>query len=203
MSRAPEDIIAAATAEVNKMVPIAKESVVYRASIAYLLQHIRAFTTALQELKGKQFTPSEIQAVQRFIGLVGHFCTILPQLGDKYFSSILNWPSVHIHNYIDGFRKTLLEICGQLSIDPSIIKYEKGQDAVNKVADLQHMKKMLRSAQESKISVPNSVDVQQLIEVRLRSIEKHLPAKTARKAPKAGTPPRMAPPRPATSCPTS
>ena len=178
MSRASEDIIAAATAEVNKMVPIARESVVYRASIAYLLQHIRAFTTALQELKGKQFTPSETQAVQRFIGLVGHFCTILPQLGDKYFSSILNWPSLHIHNYIDGFRKTLLEICVQLSIDPSVIKYERGQDAVNKVADLQHMKKMLRSAQESKISVPNSVDVQQLIEVRLRSVQQHLRKKT-------------------------
>ena len=178
MARTPEDIIAAATAEVGKMIPIAKESVVYRASIAYLLQHVRAFLAALQELKNKEFTPSEIQAVQRFIGLVGHFCTILPQLGDAHFTSILNWPSSHIHNYIDGFRKTLMEIAAQLSMDASVIKYEKGQDVVNKIADLQHMKKMLWSAQESKISVPNSVDVQQLIEVRLRSVEQHLRKKS-------------------------
>ena len=182
MSPSAEEIIAKSTAAANSLFPLAQQSVVYRASIAYLLQHVKAFVAAIQGLKTHEFTPSEVQAFQRFNGLVTHFSNILPHLGEKWLSAILNWPSVHVHNYIAGFRKTLIEICQQLSLDPAeVIKYDKMQDVVNKCADLQHLKKALRRVRESNISIPNAVDVQQLIETRLRSVQQHLPKKATGK----------------------
>ena len=44
-----EEIIAKSTAAANSLFPLAQQSVVYRASIAYVLQHVKAFVTAIQD----------------------------------------------------------------------------------------------------------------------------------------------------------
>lgn len=178
MTSASAQLIQQAITAANSLFPLAQVSVVYRASIAYILQHIKSFIAAIKPMKNQQLTPLEVQALQRFNGIVSHFATVLPHLGQKWLNAVLNWPSTHMHNYIDGFRKTLLDICKQLSLDSdSIMKFDQVQDSVNKIADLQHLKKALRGVRESAISCTNSVDIQQLIEVRLHSIQAHLPRK--------------------------
>ena len=174
MARCAEDLISQATTEVTKVLPIAKESVVYRASVAYLFQHIRLFAQALQKLKGKEFTSSEVRALGNFLQLMGNLAALLPQLGKNYFTSILNYSSVRIHKCIDQLRSSLAEICQALSIDWRLFRFEKGQDTTNKIADLQHLKEVLKTALGSKIAAPNSVDVTQLIEIRLESLDRHL-----------------------------
>ncbi|OHS99947.1 TKL family protein kinase [Tritrichomonas foetus] len=173
-----EDLINQTAAAASTIFPLAQSSVVYRASLAYILQNIKSFISAIQPLKTKDLTQLEIQALQRLNGLFSHFGTVLPHLGSKWLNAALNWPSTHMHNYIDGFRKTLTDICTQLSLDPSeILKFDPLQDQVNKRADLEHLRKALRGVRESAISCTNSVDVQQLIQVRLHSISNHLPSK--------------------------
>ena len=162
----------------RRIFPLAQASYVYRASLAYILQNIKSFINAIQPLKTKELTPPEKQALQRLNGLFSHFETVLPLLGAKWINAALNWHSMHMHNYIDGFRKTLIDICTQLSLDPEkVIVFDKIQDQVNKRADLDHLRNALCSVRESAISCTNSVDVQQLIEARLHSISNHLPSK--------------------------
>ncbi|KAK8894973.1 hypothetical protein M9Y10_023415 [Tritrichomonas musculus] len=162
----------------RRIFPLAQASYVYRASLAYILQNIKSFINAIQPLKTKELTPPEKQALQRLNGLFSHFETVLPLLGAKWINAALNWHSMHMHNYIDGFRKTLIDICTQLSLDPEkVIIFDKIQDQVNKRADLDHLRNALCSVRESAISCTNSVDVQQLIEARLHSISNHLPSK--------------------------
>lgn len=176
-----EDLIDTVIQAANSLFPLAQASFVYRASIAYILQHIKSFLTAIESLKNKELTPLEKQALQRFDGLVSHFANVLPHLGQKWINAALTWSSIHMHNYIDSFRIKLNEICEQLGINPQqVIKYDQAQDSVNKYADLQHLKNALRGVREKSISITNSVDVQQLIETRLRSIQRHLPRKSNR-----------------------
>ncbi|OHT16451.1 TKL family protein kinase [Tritrichomonas foetus] len=176
-SQSTQDIIAETTSTANLLFPLAQESFVYRASIAYILQNIKSFIAAIQPFHSSELEPLEKQALQRFIGIVNHFAGVLPLLNkQKWMDNVINWPSVHIHSYIDDFRKTLVEICQQLNLDSGhVIKYDSMQDAVNKNADFQHLKKVLCEAREKAISITNSVDVQQTIEVRLKSIQSHLP----------------------------
>ena len=170
-----EELISQTTAAASSLFPLAHSSVVYRASLAYILQNIKSFIRAIQPLKSKKLEQAEVQALQRLNGLFSHFSAVLPHLGTKWVNAALNWPSNHMHNYIDGFRKTLTEMCGQLSLDPNeIIKFDPIQDQVNKRADFDHLRKALIGARESAISVTNSVDIQQLIEMRLHSISKHI-----------------------------
>lgn len=177
-----EELVQQAIRAASALFPLAQGSMVYRASIAYVLQQVKSFVFAIQPLKNKELTQLEIQALQRFNGTASHFATVLPHLGKKWVNAVLNWPSTHIHNYVASFRRSLCDICEQLSLDPEkVIKYEKVQDNVNKTADLKHLKEALIGVRESAIACPNSVDIQQLIEVRLRSIRKHLPAKQARR----------------------
>jgi hypothetical protein len=172
-----EELIQQCSQAASGLFPLAQVSVVYRASIAYVLQNTKGFIQAIQPLRTKQLSPLEVQALQRFNGLLSHFATILPSVGQKkWVNAVLNWPSTHIHKYVDGYRETLRDICKQLSLDPDkTILYDASQDGVNKLADLRHLKEALRGVRESAISCPNSVDVQQLIETRLQSIQMHLP----------------------------
>lgn len=178
MARRAEELISQAARYANKILPIAKESVVYRASVAYLFQHIRFLVQALQKMKGKEFTSAETEAIEKFIGLLGALYALLPQLGKRYFTSVLNYSSVHIHKSIDQMRQNLIEICGALSIDWNAVHFEKGQDTANKIADLQHLKEVLKAAQSSQITAPNAVDVAQLLEIRIQSIDQHLRTKS-------------------------
>jgi serine/threonine protein kinase len=114
--------------------------------------------------------------------MLAQVAEILPQLdADHCVDSVLQWPSTHIHKFIDGMRETLRDICKQLSLDVDrVIVFDAAQDNVNKIADLKHLRTVLRNAQETAISVRNSVDVQQKIELRMASVASHLPAeKTA------------------------
>lgn len=178
-----EELINQICAAAQNISPLAQQSNVYRASLAYILQNIRSFITAIQPLKKKTLTQLEIQALQRLNGVFSYFTSVLPLLGKKWLNAALNWHSMHMHNYIDQFRKTLIDICKQLSLDPNqVIVFDTLQDQVNKRADLEHLKKALSSIRESAISCINSIDIQQLIEIRLRSISNHLQTKSAVKA---------------------
>ena len=180
----PQDIIAETTSVANDLFPLAQESYVYRASIAYILQNIKSFVAAIQPFQASKLSPMETQSLQRFIGIVNHFAkSVLPLINkSKWTQFVLQNPSTHIHSYIDDFRKSLIDICNNLNLDSNhVVKYDPMQDAVNKNADFQHLKKVLRDAREKKISVKNSVDIQQSIEVRLHSIQSHLPKNKAGK----------------------
>ncbi|EAX96629.1 TKL family protein kinase [Trichomonas vaginalis G3] len=162
----------------NNIFLMAQDTIVYRASIAYILQQIRSFLSAIQPLKNKSLNQSEIVALERFTGLVAHFSTVIPNLGSNWIRTCLNWPTTHVHEYIDNFRKSLIEICQLLSLDPDkVLQYDQIQDTVNKIADFQHLKQALTEVQQKSISIENAVDVQQLIETRLYSINRHLPKK--------------------------
>ena len=162
----------------NNLFTKAQECVVYRASVAYILQQIKNFIQAIQGLRNRQLNPPEIIALERFTGLMAHFSTVLPNLGANWVRSVLNWPATHVHEYIDSLRKSLIEICQLLSLkSDQIINYDPIQDQVNKIADFQHLKEALLQVQQKSISIDNAVDVQQLIETRLYSITRHLPKK--------------------------
>ena len=156
----------------------AQDSYVYRASVAYILQEIKSFLQAAKTLKGKTLNASEVVALERFNGLIAHFSTVIPNLGKNWVRSVLNWPSTHVHDYIDNVRKSLIEICQSLSLDPEkIIDFDPIQDHVNKNADFTHLRNALLEVQQSAISIDNAVDVQQLIDARLYSINKRIKTK--------------------------
>jgi serine/threonine protein kinase len=81
-----------------------------------------------------------------------------------------------MHNYTDGLRKTLVDICEQLSFDAAaVIPFDDAQDTVNKRADLRQLQRALISARDCTIVGINPIDIQQLIDVRLSSLARHLP----------------------------
>jgi serine/threonine protein kinase len=70
----------------------------------------------------------------------------------------------------------LIDICEQLSLNPTVVvPYDEAQDLCNKRADLRQLQKALISARDSTIVGTNPLDIQQLIDVRLQSLSKHLP----------------------------
>lgn len=160
----------------------AQNSVLYRPSLAYLLQHVKSFIEVIQPLKKQELSPIQNRALERFVTLVDNLTEIVPQVSKQWMKYMLNVSSVQFHENIDRFRKNLVEITTHLGFDPAkVIKFEQIQDSVNKVADLQHFQTVLRETRDTTINMTNGVDIQQSIEARLRSIHKHLPSKTKRK----------------------
>lgn len=160
----------------------AQNSVLYRPSLAYLLQHVKSFIEAIQPLKKQELSPIQNRALERFVTLVDNLTEIIPQVSKQWMKYMLNVSSVQFHENIDRFRKNLVEITAHLGFDPAkIINFEQIQDSVNKVADLNHFQQLLREARDNTINMTNGVDIQQSIEARLRSIHKHLPSRNKRK----------------------
>lgn len=162
----------------DKFIPLAQKTYIYRYSIAYILQHIKSFIKSVKQLEGTTLPPIKVQSLRRFIGYINHFSTnILPSLNENQWADyIVQQPSDQVHKYISTFRNSLIEICTKLDLNPSsVIEYDLKQDKVNKNADFQHLKKVLREKREQAITVHNSLEYQQSIESKLRSIQKHLP----------------------------
>lgn len=161
----------------NEIFMKAQETVVYRPSVAYVLQHIKSFVTAIQPLKNRSLSPTEIRAIERFSSLLTHFSTnILPKLGSEWVANVLNWSTTHVHEYIEGFRKHIIEFCQQLNLDAEkVLKFDATQDAVNKMADLQHLRKCLEEFRNKSLSHDNAVDIQQIIQTRLDSLQNKMP----------------------------
>jgi hypothetical protein len=144
---------------------IARTAIVYKSSIAYAIQGIRPSVVATDSLNDRELTTSEIQAFQQFSGMIIHFSNIFSRLSETCLTSVLNWTSFHMHNYTDGLRQTLIDICEKLSFDPAVVvPCDEAQDSVNKPADL---RVALISARECTIMGRNPLDIQQWINVRL------------------------------------
>lgn len=174
----PSKIIQETIEAAEQFYPLAQKSFIYRYSIAYILQHIKSFIKAIKPLESVDLPPIKIQSLQRFIGYVNHFSNnILPSLNENQWADyIVQQPSDQVHKYIGTFRNSLIEICAKLELNPSkVIEYDPKQDKVNRNADFQHLKKVLREKREQAITVHNSIEYQQSIESKLRSIQKHLP----------------------------
>ncbi|OHT02411.1 TKL family protein kinase [Tritrichomonas foetus] len=158
---------------INRLFQLTQNAVVYKQSIMYLNGNIKSFFYSIQPLKNRGLTKMEIQSILNFNGFATHFATILPHLGKKWVNAALNWPTHHIYDYIDDFRKKIIKTCKELSIDPSIIVYDYSTDSLNKLTDLKQLKLALCEICESAISCQNSIDIQQLITARLNSINNY------------------------------
>ena len=177
-----EETVAACTKSTSALLHAAKETVLYRPSIAYLLQQLTNFIQAIQKFKNEDLPPFKLRALERYITLSNNFLNLMKQISSQWMKCILNVSSLQMHEHIEWFRKSLNEICTQLDMKPEeVIQFDPQQDAVNKVADFQYYKATLRETRDNSLDVANVVDLQQLIEERLRSINSHLPSKSKRR----------------------
>jgi hypothetical protein len=69
-------VIEKATRYASELFSLAQVISVFRASVAYLLQHIRIFTTAIQQLKSRDLASVEVQAFQKLSALVGQLANL-------------------------------------------------------------------------------------------------------------------------------
>ncbi|KAH0793069.1 TKL family protein kinase [Histomonas meleagridis] len=166
-----ESLILKATVTGSSLFQLSQSVVVYRASVAYLLQHIQLFLRAIQPLKNKKLSDQEVGGLKMFQEILDSFQKLLPNLDKKWVNTILSWPSTKFHVYVHKLREKLRVACAQLSLDTkTVIPYSKAQDDVNKLDDLQNLRRYLQDLSQSAIARPNSIDIQQIIETRLRSI---------------------------------
>jgi hypothetical protein len=108
--------------------------------------------------------------------MIQQFAEILPTIGKEWSVTVLLSSCTFMHKFIDGMRETLRDVCRRLSLDADrVMKFDPGQDQVNKQADLRDLKVKLQELRDSTISCPNSVDIQQQIQVRMDSVDFHLP----------------------------
>ena len=161
----------------SQLFTAAQETVIYRPSVTYLLQNVKEFFTAMQKFKNTELNKLESRALERFIYLSNEFLDLIRQISKNWMNDVLNVSCTQAHETIDRMRKNLIEIAQQLGLDPNkIIKYDPEQDKVNKIADLQYYKAILRGARAKSIDIQNAVDIQQIIGERMHSINSHLPA---------------------------
>jgi serine/threonine protein kinase len=171
-----EDPIPRVRAAASALFSLGPNCRVFRASLAYIMRHIRSVFNAMQSISQRQLTPLELQAIQRFCAMLAQFKEILPSIdSDHWLDTAINSPSTHMHKFFGGIRETLRDICKQLSLDADrVIEFDAAQDNVNRAADLKHLRQALKDAREEAISRPNPVDFQQQIEGRLASISEKL-----------------------------
>lgn len=171
-----QSIVSSLITKGNELITLAKKAVIFRASVAYLAQHIHSFLLALKPNAANMRTDNQIQALRQVQELFEHYGSVLPHLAeDKWIQPALNWPATYVHEYIDGFRKNLISFCPTLDLDPKeVIKYDDSQNLVNKIADLRSLKGSVQSLM-AQINVSDAVGVQQQIETKLHEITKLLP----------------------------
>jgi hypothetical protein len=177
-----DDPISRVMRATSELIPLAQASLIYRASLAYILQQLRSVTDALKPLRQRELSPPEVQAVQRFRGMIQQFAETLPTIGKEWSETVLSSSCTFMHRFIDGMRGTLRDVCRQLSLDADqVMKFDPAQDLVNKQADLRELKMKLQELRDSTISCPNSVDIHQQIQLRMQSIDSDLPADRVRR----------------------
>lgn len=178
----PQTIVSNLIAKGNDLITLARQAYIFRASVAYLAQHIHSFLVALKPLTPNMRTDNQIQALRKVQDLFESYGNVLPHLSEsKWIQPALNWPATYIHEYITGFRKSLMNIAPDLDLDPAeVIKYDEQQDKVNKLADLVSLKDSVQNLMQQ-MSTSDAVGVQQQIETKLREIKKLLPPDTNNK----------------------
>ena len=165
----------------SKLFAAAQETVLYRPSVAYMLQNVKEFFSAMQKFKNVELNKLETRALERFLYLSNEFLELMQQISKNWMNDVLNVSCTQVHETIDRMRKNLMEIAQQLGLNSNeIIEYDQEQDGINKIADLQYYKAILREARVKLIDIQNAVDIQQIIDERLHSINSHLPAKAKR-----------------------
>ena len=167
----------------SKLFATAQDTVLYRPSVAYVLQHVKSFINVVQKLKKVALDPMQVRAIERFISNTNSFNEVVQKLGKNWVDYYLNVPSTTVHETVEQYRRDLIDILNQLGFQEieKIIKFDQVQDAVNRVADLQYFKSALREYRSKSIELTNGIDLQQVIEQRLRSINSHLPSKSKHK----------------------
>ena len=121
----PQTIVNALIAKGNDLISLARQAYIFRASVAYLAQHIHSFLLALKPKAQEMQTDNQIQVLRQVQDL----------FESKWTQPPLNW--TYVHEYISGFRKSLINIAPTLDLNPAeVIKYDEQQDKVNRIADL-------------------------------------------------------------------
>ena len=175
----PQAIVSSLISKGNELIQDGQKVCIYRASVAYLSQQVHSFLLALNPLEGKMRTDNQIQALRQVQELFEHCGTVLPHLSEaKWIQPALNWPATYVHEYIAGFRKSLIDCAKALDLDPAkVIAYDEQQDQVNRIADLRSLRDSVQSLM-AQMNTSDAVGVQQQIESKLREINKLLPAET-------------------------
>ncbi|OHT07609.1 TKL family protein kinase [Tritrichomonas foetus] len=176
----PQTIVNSLISKGNELISLAKQACIYCASVAYLAQHIHSFLIVLKPLAPNMRTDNQIQALHKVQEIFESYGNVLPHLSEsKWIQPALNWPADYVHEYINGFRNSLINVCPVLELDPAkVIKYDEQQDKVNKIADLQSLKKSIQNLM-AQMNTSDAVGVQQQIETKLKEIKKLLPSEAA------------------------
>ena len=165
----------------NELIVLAKNAFIFRASIAYIVQHVHTFLVNVKAISSSAWSASMIQALRQVQELFNHFASVLPHLSaDTWLQPALNWPADYVHKYIDGFRQSLITLIPQFGLNPSIIQFDESQESVNKRSDLKHLRQALQNIM-AKIDTADAVGVQQQIETKLSEIKRLLPTESRRK----------------------
>ena len=178
-----KDLVISANNISSQLFMTAQDTVIFRPSIAYTLQHVKNFITAIQVFRNKELDSMQTRALERFISITSSFRENVKHLGKDWPNYYLNVSSLHLHEITDKYRKQLVDILKQLNVEDvdRVIGYDSVQDSVNKVADLQYFKAELRKFRDQSIEVTNALDIQQIINQRIYSINSHLPSKSKRR----------------------
>lgn len=171
----PQKVVSALIAKGNELITTAKQACIYRASVAYLAQHVHAFLVALKAQAPSLRVDDQMQALRQVQDIFEHYATVLPHLSEsKWIQPALNWPAMYVHEYIDGIRKSLIECAHALDMDPKVINFDEQQDQVNKIADLKSLRKSVQNLM-AQMNASDAVGVQHQIEAKLREIKRLLP----------------------------
>ena len=174
----PQTIVEALLAKGNEILMHAQECYIFRASVAYISQQVQVVMEAIRPQTAR--TDTQMQGLRHLYELFVHFDGVLPHLSEsKWIQPALNWPANYVHEYIDGFRKNMLEIIPSIGISITDI-YDEQQDQVNKRADLQALRSSVQDL-VAKISTTDLVGLQQKIEVKLDEIDELLPQESGRR----------------------
>lgn len=156
----------------------AQKIVIFRASIAYLLLQVKAFSNAIQPLRKQQCTKVHQRALERYLALMNSLLDLLSNFGENWTEKMINMKVSSITETVDMTRKNLAEICGQLDLDgSSLIQFDENQNLANKLSDFNFYKDKLLDFKAETLSKTNAVDLQQLIEERLYSLRMNIPKK--------------------------
>ena len=165
----------------NELITLAKQAFIFRASVAYVVQHVHTFLVNVKAISSSTWSPQMIQALRQAQELFNHFASVLPHLSvDKWLQPALNWPADYVHKYVDGFGQSLVNLIPQFGLNPSIIQFDEAQENVNKRADLKNLKQSLQEIM-TKIDTSDAVGVQQQIETKLSEIKRLLPQESHRR----------------------
>ena len=178
----PQTLVTSLISKGNDLISLAKETYIFRASVAYLAQHIHSFLVALKPLAPKMRNDNQIQALRQLQELFESYGNVLPHLSEsKWIQPALNWPATYVHEYIAQFRKTLVSLAPTLGLEPDkVIKFDEQQDKVNKVSDLTSLRDSVNNLM-AQMNTSDAVGIQQQIETKLREIKKLLPAETSKR----------------------